>query len=102
MVLIGLIGCGILLPLIGISCYMLSSNKFAGPVMQETLMFYSHPSSKFCIKEAQSLVRIPESLMAALEFYLLHTPGDHLPSIDELRKAVLRSNPDLKDKPQFW
>ena len=31
MVLLGLVACGILLPLIGASWYMLSSNKFAGP-----------------------------------------------------------------------
>ena len=37
-----------------------------------------------------------------MEFILLHTPNDHSPSIDELRKIVLRSNPDLKDKPLFW
>ena len=53
MVLLGLIGCGILLPLIAVSWYMLNSNRFSGPngVMQETLAFYYH--SKYSVKESQ-------------------------------------------------
>jgi hypothetical protein len=52
-VLLALVGCGILLPLVIVSWYMLSSNKFAGPnrIMQETLAFYFH--SKYSIKESQ-------------------------------------------------
>jgi translocation protein SEC63 len=52
-VLLGLVGCGILLPLIGVSVYMMNTNKFAGPnhIMQETLAFYFN--SKFSIKESQ-------------------------------------------------
>jgi hypothetical protein len=52
-VLLGLVGCGVLLPLIVVSWYMLSSNKFAGPnrIMQETLAIYYH--SKFSVKESQ-------------------------------------------------
>ena len=53
MVLLGLIGCGIILPLIAVSWHMLSSTKFSGPngIMQETLAFYYH--SKFSVKESQ-------------------------------------------------
>ncbi|GAX76583.1 hypothetical protein CEUSTIGMA_g4029.t1 [Chlamydomonas eustigma] len=101
LVLLGLVGCGILLPLIGVSVYMMNTNKFTGPnqIMQETLAFYFN--SKFSIKESQSLVRIPETLVCAMEFLTLKTPGEHIPAIDDLRKVVQRSNTEVKDKPLF-
>ena len=51
--LVGLVFCGILLPLLVVLCYMRSSTKFAGPnrIMQETLHFYFH--SKYSVKEQQ-------------------------------------------------
>ena len=39
---------------------------------------------------SQSLVRIPETLVCAMEFIILHTPGEHLPSINDLRKVRQR------------
>jgi translocation protein SEC63 len=50
----------------------------------------------------QSLSRIPETLFAAMEFITLPTPSEHSVPIEELRKGVLRSTPDLKDKATFW
>lgn len=53
LMLLGLVGFGILLPLGGVSWYMLNSNRYSGPngVMQETLSFYY--ASKYSVKEAQ-------------------------------------------------
>lgn len=102
LMLLGLVGCGILLPLSLVSWYMLRSNKFAGPnrIMHETLAFYYH--SKHCVKESQSLVRIPETLVCAMEFIMLPTPSEQTPALEELRKLVMRYHPDLKEKPLFW
>ena len=50
----------------------------------------------------QSLVRIPETLVCAMEFINLPTPAEHNMALDDLRKIVLRHNPDLKEKPLFW
>lgn len=100
LMLLGLVFCGILLPLGIASWHMLNSNKYTGPngVMQETLALYF--TSKWNVKEAQSLVRIPETLVCAMEFITLPTPSDQ--PLEELRKLVLRNNPDLKDKSLFW
>jgi hypothetical protein len=37
-----------------------------------------------------------------MEFIVLPTPSEHIAPIDELRKMILRSQPDLKDKPLWW
>ncbi len=50
----------------------------------------------------QSLVRIPETLVCAMEFITMATPSDQNAALEELRKLVLRNNPDLKDKSLFW
>mmetsp|Transcript_2646 Transcript_2646/g.4510 ORF Transcript_2646/g.4510 Transcript_2646/m.4510 type:complete len:749 (+) Transcript_2646:96-2342(+) len=102
LMLLALVGVGILLPLVAASWYMLSSNRFSGPnnVMQETLAFYFH--SKFCVKESQALVRIPETLVCAMEFIIMPTPAEQTMAIDDLRKSILRVHPDLKDKAVFW
>ncbi|GLC39388.1 hypothetical protein PLESTM_000891300 [Pleodorina starrii] len=102
LMLLGLVGFGILLPLGVVSWYMLNSNRYSGPngVMQETLSFYY--ASKYSVKEAQSLVRIPETLVCAMEFITLPTPSEQSAGLEELRKLVLRNNPDLKDKNTFW
>ncbi|GIL87084.1 hypothetical protein Vretimale_14247 [Volvox reticuliferus] len=102
LMLLGLVGFGILLPLGVVSWYMLNSNRYSGPngVMQETLSFYY--ASKYSVKEAQSLVRIPETLVCAMEFITLPTPSEQTAGLEELRKLILRDNPDLKDKNAFW
>ncbi|KAG2451784.1 hypothetical protein HYH02_003562 [Chlamydomonas schloesseri] len=102
LMLLGLVGVGILLPLGVVSWHMLNANRYAGPngVMQETLSFYFH--SKYSVKEAQSLVRIPETLVCAMEFITLPTPSEQSYGLEELRKLTLRNNGDLKDKPTFW
>lgn len=52
--------------------------------------------------KTQSLVRIPETLVIAMEFINLPTPSDQTPALSELMKATQRRFPDLKDKPFFW
>jgi translocation protein SEC63 len=47
-------------------------------------------------------VRIPETLVCAVEFITLATPPEHTAPMEELRRAVLRAYPDLKDKAAFW
>lgn len=47
-------------------------------------------------------MRIPETLVCAMEFITMKTPSEQNGSLEELRKLVLRSNPDLKDKALFW
>ena len=37
-----------------------------------------------------------------MEFITLPTPSDHAVPMEELRKLVLSSSPDLKDKSAFW
>ncbi len=53
LLLLGLVGVGILLPLSLISWHMLSSSKFSGPnnIMNDTMMYFLH--SKYCVKESQ-------------------------------------------------
>jgi len=53
LMLLGLVGFGILLPLVAASWYMLSSNRYVGSggIMTDTLAIYMH--SKFNIKESQ-------------------------------------------------
>eukprot|EP00884_Botryococcus_braunii_P003385 jgi/Botrbrau1/13047/Bobra.0187s0009.1 len=100
--LLALVSLGILAPLCIAACYIFRSNKFLGPnnVMQETLeIFYR---SKFAVKESQSLVRIPDTLVYAMEYINMPTPAIQAEALDDLRKVVLRLQPDLKEKPQFW
>ena len=52
--------------------------------------------SKFAVKESQSLARIPDTLVYAMEFIMLPTPGEQSAALDTLRKEVLRNHPELK------
>ncbi len=52
--------------------------------------------SKFGVKESQSLARIPDTLVYAMEYIMLPTPPEQQGPLDALRKEILRSNPDLK------
>jgi len=96
LVLGGLVGLGILLPLGVASWYLLRSNKFTGPnnVMHETMEIYFR--SQLGVKESQGLSRIPDTLVVAMEFITLPTPNDQGPALEELRKTVLRLHPELK------
>lgn len=96
LVLGGLVGLGILLPLGIASWYLLRSNKFTGPnnVMHETMEIYFR--SQLGVKESQGLSRIPDTLVVAMEFITLPTPNDQGPALEELRKTVLRLHPELK------
>eukprot|EP00879_Flechtneria_rotunda_P003234 GHRR01003457.1.p1 GENE.GHRR01003457.1~~GHRR01003457.1.p1 ORF type:complete len:707 (+),score=247.45 GHRR01003457.1:307-2427(+) len=104
LMLLGLVGCGILLPLVLMSWYMLSSSKFTGPnqIMNETYSMFMY--SKYNIKESQSIVRIPETLLCAMEFITLYTPPEHTAPMEELRRLVAPSYPDLmsRSNKMFW
>uniref|UniRef100_A0A7S3R9Y3 J domain-containing protein n=1 Tax=Dunaliella tertiolecta TaxID=3047 RepID=A0A7S3R9Y3_DUNTE len=102
LMLLALVGFGILLPLVLASWYMLSSNKYVGSggIMTDTLAIYMH--SKYNIKESQSLVRIPETLVCAMEFINLPTPPEQKHALEELGKSISRKFPDLKEKKMFW
>jgi len=50
----------------------------------------------------QSLVRIPETLVCAMEFINLQTPPEQMSALEEVRKSIVRAFPDLKDKKAFW
>eukprot|EP00878_Enallax_costatus_P024760 GHUV01026445.1.p1 GENE.GHUV01026445.1~~GHUV01026445.1.p1 ORF type:complete len:636 (+),score=256.18 GHUV01026445.1:447-2354(+) len=104
LMLLGLVGCGILLPLGIMSWYMLSSSKFTGPnqIMNDTFGIFIH--SKYAIKESQSLTRIPETLLCAMEFITLYTPPEHNAPMDELRRLVAPSYSELMSKTNktFW
>ena len=52
--------------------------------------------TKFSVKESQSLVRIPDTLVYAMEFIRMPTPADQAEGLEELRKTVLRLHPELK------
>lgn len=55
--------------------------------------------SKFAVKESQSLAKIPDTLVFAMEFINLPVPNDQATGLEELRKTVLRLHPDLKVGP---
>lgn len=52
----------------------------------------------------QSLVRIPETLLCAMEFITLYTPPEHNAPLDELRRLVMPYYPELMSKTNktFW
>eukprot|EP00882_Tetradesmus_deserticola_P014294 GHRQ01015194.1.p2 GENE.GHRQ01015194.1~~GHRQ01015194.1.p2 ORF type:complete len:126 (-),score=37.63 GHRQ01015194.1:27-404(-) len=52
----------------------------------------------------QSLVRIPETLMCAMEFITLYTPPEHSAPLEELRKVVAPFYGDLmaRTNKTFW
>lgn len=52
--------------------------------------------SKFGVKESQSLARIPDTLVYAMEFITMATPADQQKALDDLRLEVLHSHSELK------
>eukprot|EP00873_Tetraselmis_striata_P025823 jgi/Tetstr1/446087/TSEL_033688.t1 len=104
LMLLGLVGFGILLPLVVAACYLTRSNKYAGPnqVQHETLgLWFTHP--KFGVKESQGLRRVPDTLVVAKEFIDMPVPSEQGPALEELKKLVTRHHADLKDiKKDFW
>jgi hypothetical protein len=52
----------------------------------------------------QSLVRIPETLLCAMEFISLYTPAEHNGPLEELRKLVAPSYMELMSRSNktFW
>ena len=48
------------------------------------------------MKESQSLARIPDTLVMAVEFITMPTPNEQSAGLEELRKTILRIHPDLK------
>lgn len=52
--------------------------------------------TKLGVKEGQSLPRIPDTLVFAMEFILMPVPPEQQQALEILRKEVLRNHPDLK------
>ena len=101
-ILLSLLVMGILVPIAIGLMYLGRTNKYSGPhgLIPDTMAIFFHPP--LGIKEAQGVGRIPETLVCAAEFIMMDTPNSQLSALEQLRNAVLRSYPDLKDKPQFW
>ena len=58
--------------------------------------------SKFGVKESQSLARIPDTLVYAMEFITMATPPEQQKALDDLRLEVLRSHSELKVPLDCW
>ncbi len=90
---------GIVLPLGLAACYMGKSNRYTGAneVMMETLQFYLY--SPFNIKQYQSVGRLPETLICAMEFLppQLHFGAEQGPALEALRRAVGAQYPEVRD-----
>jgi len=90
---------GIVLPLGLAACYMGKSNRYTGPneVMMETLQFYMF--SPYAIKQYQSVGRLPETLICAMEFLppQLHFGAEQGPALEALRRAVGHKYPEVRD-----
>lgn len=104
LMLLALVGGGIILPLAVVSYYMLKGDDYSGPNRVHNATLYAYAMSKYGVKESQSLVRIPETLLVAMEFIQLYTPGDHQGPMEELRKALAPVHSDVmgRDKKAFW
>ncbi|GBF89855.1 hypothetical protein Rsub_02559 [Raphidocelis subcapitata] len=104
LLLLGMVGGFILLPLALTSYYMLKGDSYSGPNRIHNATLYAYAATKYGIKESQSLVRIPETLLVAMEFIQMYTPNDHQMPMEELRKLVAPSYSDLmgRDKKAFW
>ncbi|KAG7672402.1 hypothetical protein Ndes2526B_g09086 [Nannochloris sp. 'desiccata'] len=90
---------GIVLPLGLAACYMGKSNRYTGAneVMMETIQFYMF--SPFAIKQYQSVGRLPETLICAMEFLppQLHFGAEQGPALEALRRAVGHHYPEVRD-----
>ena len=62
--------------------------------MQETIEIFFSP--KLGIKEQQSLAKIPDTLVCAMEFITLPTSATQEAAFATLRSATLRLHPELK------
>lgn len=104
LMLLALVGGGIILPLAVVSYYMLKGDDYTGPNRIHKGTLYAYAVTKYGVKESQSLVRVPETLMVAMEFIQLYTPGEHQLPCEELRKALTPRVPDVvgRDKKAFW
>eukprot|EP00983_Pelagomonas_calceolata_P129717 1161628-Pelagomonas_calceolata.AAC.15 len=60
------------------------------------------PKAECDAKQSASLVRIPETLVCAMEFINLPTPPEQKHALEELGKSISRKFPDLKEKKMFW
>ena len=52
--------------------------------------------TKFAVKESQSLPRIPDTLVYAMEFITMAVPPEQSQALEALRKEILYNHPDLK------
>ncbi|KAK2079921.1 hypothetical protein QBZ16_002316 [Prototheca wickerhamii] len=94
---------GIVAPVLLATRYLTKRDKFTGPnqLLHETIMIFAH-DPRIGIKESQSLARIPDTVVCAMEFITLPCPPSQGQALDELRRRVLSLYPDLKAKSAFW
>eukprot|EP01023_Acetabularia_acetabulum_P010188 TRINITY_DN1465_c0_g1_i11.p1 TRINITY_DN1465_c0_g1~~TRINITY_DN1465_c0_g1_i11.p1 ORF type:complete len:738 (-),score=200.44 TRINITY_DN1465_c0_g1_i11:1178-3391(-) len=90
---------GVLMPLGIMACYLNSNKKGQGPnqVMMETRYWWLY-DARIGIKEAQSLSKVPDTIMTCMEFLLLNTTQDQGPGLVELQRICQQYYSDLKDK----
>jgi translocation protein SEC63 len=90
---------GIVLPLGLAACYMGKSNRYTGAneVMMETIQFYMF--SPFAIKQYQSVGRLPETLICAMEFLPPQLPfgPEQGPALEALRRSLGAQYPEVRD-----
>lgn len=100
--LAGLVGFGIMMPLAVAACYLLRAESFGGNGQNHQMTMHLFLHSKYNVKESQGLSRIPETLVIAMDFINIATPPEQGQAMMELRQTVLRLDPSLKEKTQFW
>eukprot|EP01024_Parvocaulis_polyphysoides_P053034 TRINITY_DN5270_c1_g1_i5.p1 TRINITY_DN5270_c1_g1~~TRINITY_DN5270_c1_g1_i5.p1 ORF type:complete len:527 (+),score=128.95 TRINITY_DN5270_c1_g1_i5:1-1581(+) len=81
------------------ACYLNSTKKgtSGNQVMMETRYWWLY-DSRIGIKEAQSLSKVPDTIMTCMEFLLLNTTQDQGPGLVELQRVCQQYYSDLKDK----
>jgi translocation protein SEC63 len=96
-ILLSLLLGGIVLPLGLAACWLGRSGRSGGPagVAPETLAMYWH--SPYNVKPSQGVARVPETLVCALEFIKLPIGPGQGPALEELRRALAESLPELRD-----
>lgn len=103
LILLVLLFGGIVTPLGVAAWYLMGTQKFVGPnqLMEETIQLFLDP--RYGVKPSQALVKIPDTLVCAMEFIQLPTPKEQGPALDDLKRIVTRLHPELKDsKSAFW
>jgi len=97
-VLAVLMACGVLLPLAIAVCYLMQSHKYTGDnVMQETIMNFVYSPHK--IKESQSVTRMLETLVVAMEYISMPVRLTDQPPMEEMFKLMRKY---MKEPDKFY